>query len=73
MCVLGSDVLKKSFIDKPVKTPKTLRVHTDIGEQGIDSILAGAPMSIRSFKVEVGYTYRIKKEASVTVKQEAKK
>ncbi len=72
-CVLEGEILKKFFVQKPVTLPKTLRVHTDIDPQGIAIVLGGAPMSIRSFKSEIFYTYRIKKEASVTVKQEVKK
>jgi hypothetical protein len=75
-CVLEGPVLKsKFFIDKPVKTPKTLRVHTGMDdiESGIAAILVDAPMAIRSFKTEVTFTYRIKKQASVTVRAEAKK
>ncbi len=74
VCVLEGKILEKFFVQKPVTLPKTLRVHTDIDyEQGIGVILGGAPMAIRSFKSEVVYTYRIKKEVSVTVKQEVKK
>jgi hypothetical protein len=68
---LSSEELARLFPKgKPVVTPKTVRVHTGMDnlEQSIATILSGAPMAIRSFKVDVDYTYRIKKMASVTVK-----
>ncbi len=74
-CTLEGSALKPFFTRKPVITPKTLRVHTGMKnlDKGIETLLAGAPMAIRSFKVEASYTYRIKKEVGVTVRSLEKK
>ncbi len=60
-------ILSKFFPEEPIVTPKTLRVQTAATD--VATVLAGAPLAIRSFKVTVDYAYRIKKEASVTVKK----
>jgi hypothetical protein len=64
-CVIDGEDLKRLF-RKPVTTPKTVRVSTAI--TNIQTVLANAPLAIRSFKATVEYKYIIKKTVGVTVR-----
>jgi len=68
VCTLDKEeLLKRVFPEKPVPVPKTIRVQTSVTD--INTVLADAPLSIRSFKVTAQYVYRIKKQISVTVRK----
>jgi len=79
VCDLEGPILKQLFPkekpDQPITLPAKPRVHTRIVD--IPTVLADAALAIRSFKVDVEYTYRLKREATVTVtplkRPEAKK
>jgi len=69
-CLLNKpEILDRLFPpdEKPVSLRKNIRVETMITDRGI--LMAKAPLSIRSFKLTIDYTYRIKKAQSVTVQQ----
>ncbi|MEM3154935.1 MAG: hypothetical protein QW165_05245 [Candidatus Woesearchaeota archaeon] len=69
-CVLDNpEILNHLFppIEKPIRLKKNIRVETMIADRA--ALMANAPMSMRSFKVTVDYTYRIKKSASVIVRE----
>ncbi len=68
-CVLDKpEILDRLFPpeEKPIHLKKNIRVETRIDDKA--KLMANAPLSIRSFKVMVDYDYRIKKQASVTVR-----
>lgn len=57
-----ADVVK--FFPDKIYT-KTLRVQTQ--GQSADELLSGAPLAIRSFKVDVTYTYQIHTDVDITI------
>lgn len=65
-CTLEGTILSKLF-KSPVTTPKTIRVHTKLGNSAV--LLANAPLAIRSFKTTVNYQYVVKKKVGVNVQQ----
>lgn len=69
--ITDEQMLEKLFSkekNRPISTPKINRVSTIFKDPAM--ILAGAPLAIRSFKVNIGYTYRIKKQIGVNVRRE---
>jgi hypothetical protein len=67
-CVLDKpEILDRLFppIEKPVRLRKNIRVETMIADKA--TLMANAPLAIRSFKFAIDYDYRIKKTATVTV------
>ena len=62
-CIFQETQLTEFFPDKIFT--KTLRVQTQ--GRSVEELLGGAPLAIRSFKVDVTYTYRINKDVDITV------
>ena len=71
VCELSSKILAKMFpVSKPgqpISMPVSFGITTTVTDQ--DTILASAPLAIRSFKVDATYKYRIKKKIAVDVRK----
>jgi len=68
VCDLKPEKYIESEIDKPIIMPnKKLRFETKI--DSVDKLLGGAPLAVNSFRVDVEYTFRIKKTFDVRVTQ----
>jgi len=66
ICAVNKDALRKLFPGK-IEMPRTMRVQTTVADPA--TIMAKAPLAVRSVNVKAKYTYKIKSTADVTVRE----
>jgi len=69
VCLITGNELIKIF-GKKVSTPKTVRIHSKVRD--FNALFEGAPLAIRSFKVNIKYVYTNSKTVQVGIRKEVK-